>query len=166
MCGLDSVARTGVDVLLSWTFRWHGLFCLEWSSSAPGCQVKLEFCTYIRTSPSTRPCASPARSRREKPRWKTRSPLELLKAETLAWSKYWRAIQIGTDNGGRGPYSRISVFENDYKRSSPEMYVAHPEDCLFVDMGAEHYQDDPGLVQTAVDFKSRVAKICSKEMPF
>lgn len=25
-------------------------------------------------------------------------------------------------------------------------------------MGAEYYQDDPGLVQTAVDFESRVAK--------
>lgn len=166
MCGLDS-SRTDwrrrfavVDVSMAWTF------CLGWSSSAPGCQAKLEYCTYIRTSPRTRPCASPVQSRRGKRQWKTRSPLELLNAETLAWSKCWQTVQIGTGNCGRGSYSRMQVIENDYKRSSPEMYMAHPEDCLFVDMGAGHLQDDPGLVQTTANFKSRVAKTCSKKMPF
>lgn len=49
-------------------------------------KVELESCTYIRSSPCTRPCASSERSRRHERQWETSGPLELLNAETLAWS--------------------------------------------------------------------------------
>lgn len=49
------VARTGVDVLLSWTFRCHGRFAPDRVPRLRCCQAKLEYCTYIRTSPCTRP---------------------------------------------------------------------------------------------------------------
>lgn len=109
MCGLDSVARTGVDVLLSWTFRRHGFFLLGSSSSAPSCQVKLEYCTYIRTSL----CAlghvlhlhSPGGASGSEDAWPSRPPQR--RDTSLVIIDH--TIRIGTGSCGRGPYSRMQV---------------------------------------------------------